>query len=185
MINAADQVGRLISVKPSPRQLAWQKLEFYAFIHYGMNQFTDREWGTGEEDPKIFNPLNLDTDQWCACIAKAGMRAVILTAKHHDGFCLWNTKHTTHSVMYSPCGEDIVARLARSCRAFDLKLGIYLSPWDRHDPRYGQGKAYDEFFCGQLTELLSGYGDIFCIWLDGALGEGPNGHEQRYDWDRY
>jgi len=150
-----------------------------------MNQFTNREWGTGREEPQLFNPQALDTDQWCDCIAKARMRAVILTAKHHDGFCLWDTKHTDHSVMHSPYGRDIVAQLAQSCSKRGLKLGIYLSPWDRHDARYGHGKAYDDYFCAQLTELLSGYGEIFCVWLDGACGEGPNGQKQRYDWERY
>ncbi|MCL1820505.1 MAG: alpha-L-fucosidase [Oscillospiraceae bacterium] len=176
---------RLVSVVPSARQVAWQELEFYAFIHYGINQFTNREWGTGLESPSIFDPQALDTDQWCDCIAKAGMRAVIITAKHHDGFCLWDTKHTEHSVMKSPYGKDIVAQLARSCEKYGLKLGVYLSPWDRHNYLYGSGKAYDDYFCAQLTELLEGYGEIFCVWLDGACGEGSNGQKQRYDWERY
>ena len=176
---------RLTAVVPSARQLEWQKLEYYAFIHYGMNQFTGQEWGSGSEDPLMFDPQSLDTDQWCDCIVKAGMKAVIITAKHHDGFCLWDTKYTDHSVMNSPYGQDIIAQLARSCKKAGLKLGIYLSPWDRHERSYGSGKDYDDFFCGQLKELLTGYGDIFCIWLDGACGEGPNGQKQLYDWERY
>ncbi|MDR1689386.1 MAG: alpha-L-fucosidase [Clostridiales bacterium] len=176
---------RLTQVIPSGRQLKWQELEFYAFIHYGINQFTDSEWGTGGESPEIFNPAQLNTDQWCESIKKAGMRAVILTAKHHDGFCLWDTKHTNHCVMNSPYGKDIVAQLALSCQKYGLKLGIYLSPWDRHDTRYGTGKAYDDYFCAQLSELLTGYGEIFCCWFDGACGECANGKKQNYDWDRY
>lgn len=176
---------RLVSVVPNERQLRWQETEFYAFIHYGVNQFTNREWGTGQESPEIFNPQSLDTDQWCRCFTKAGMKGVILTAKHHDGFCLWDTSHTQHSVMYSPYGKDIVAQLAESCRKHGLKQGIYLSPWDRHDARYGQGNPYNDYFCDQLTELLTHYGEIFSVWFDGACGEGPNGNKQVYDWNRY
>ena len=113
------------------------------------------------------------------------MKGVIITAKHHDGFCLWDTKHTKHSVMHSPYGRDIVAQLADSCRKHGLKLGIYLSPWDRHDWRYGQGKAYDDYFCAQLTELLTNYGEVFTCWFDGACGEGADGKTQFYDWPRY
>ena len=176
---------KLTSVVPSAQQISWQELAFYAFVHYGVNQFTNAEWGTGQEKPEIFNPTKLDTDQWCDCFVKAGMKAVIITAKHHDGFCLWDTKHTEHSVMHSPFGKDIVAMLANSCKKYNLRLGIYLSPWDRHDQRYGTGKDYDDYFCAQLTELLENYGDIFCCWFDGACGEGPNGKKQVYDWDRY
>lgn len=180
-----DLLKRLTSTIPNPRQLKWQTLEFYAFIHYGINSFTGREWGTGQESPELFNPQFLDTDQWCDCLAKAGMRAVIVTAKHHDGFCLWDTKHTDYSVMSSPYGKDVVAGLAASCRKYGLKLGVYLSPWDRHDPRYGHGKEYDDYFCNQLTELLQNYGDLFCVWLDGACGEGTGGNKQHYNWERY
>ncbi|NLB90601.1 MAG: alpha-L-fucosidase [Clostridiales bacterium] len=178
-------VDTLLCVRPSKRQIQWQETEFYAFVHFGINQFTDREWGNGQESPSIFDPKFLNTDQWCQGFVSAGMKGVILTAKHHDGFCLWNTKHTKHSVMYSPYRKDIVAQLAVSCRKHNLKLGIYLSPWDRHDPRYGQGKAYDDYFCAQLTELLTQYGEVFCLWFDGACGEGQNGKKQRYDWERY
>ena len=176
---------KLVSIVPSERQLNWQETEFYAFIHYGVNQFTGREWGTGKEEPSIFDPRHLDTDQWCESFAKAGMRGAIITAKHHDGFCLWDTEHSQHSVMYSHYGKDIVALLADSCRKYGLKLGFYLSPWDRHDERYGQGKSYDDYFCAQLKELLSNYGEIFSVWFDGACGEGPNGKKQAYDWKRY
>jgi len=180
-----DYEKKLVSIVPSQRQLNWQATEFYAFIHYGVNQFTGREWGDGKEDPAIFNPTMLNTDQWCESFVKAGMKGVIITAKHHDGFCLWDTKYTKHSTMYSPYGKDIVAQLAESCKKYDIKLGMYLSPWDRHDQRYGQGKAYDDYFCNQLTELLSNYGEIFSCWFDGACGEGPNGKVQVYDWQRY
>ena len=184
-INDPSFLAKLASIKPSPRQLIWQAMEFYGFIHYGVNQFTKREWGTGEEDPKIFNPQQLDTDQWCESLAKAQMKGVIITAKHHDGFCLWDTRTTKHSVMYSPYAKDIVAQLATSCKKFGLKLGIYLSPWDRNASTYGQGDTYNDFFSEQLTELLTGYGDLFCLWFDGANGEGPNGKVQHYNWNRY
>ena len=176
---------RLISVVPSQRQVKWQETEFYAFIHYGINTFTNREWGTGQENPEIFNPRHLDTDQWCRCLVKAGMKGVILTAKHHDGFCLWDTKHTRHSVMSSPYGKDIVKQLSASCKKYGIKMGLYLSPRDRHEARYGQGKPYDDYFCAQLTELLENYGELFCVWFDGACGEGSNGKKQAYDWERY
>jgi len=180
-----DLLNRLVSVRPTPEQINWQTLEFYAFVHYGVNTYTDKEWGDGSEDPSIFNPSALDTDMWCESFKKAGMKAVIITAKHHDGFCLFDSKYTKHSVMYSPYAKDIVAELAESCRKFGLKLGIYLSPWDQHDYRYGTGEQYDDFFCAQLTELMTNYGELFCLWFDGACGEGPNGKVQEYNWERY
>jgi len=184
-INDPEFLKKITAVRPTPQQIAWQEMEFYGFIHYGMNQFTNREWGDGTEDPQIFNPQKLDTDQWCESLAKATMTGVIITAKHHDGFCLWDTKTTTHSVMHSPYGKDIVAQLAKSCKKYGLKLGIYLSPWDRNNPNYGTGDAYNDIFCEQLTELMTNYGDLFCLWFDGACGEGPNGKVQQYDWERY
>lgn len=181
-----DQLAeRLVQVRPSRRQLAWQELEFEAFIHFGVNTFTDREWGTGQESPSVFAPTALDTDQWCESMKAAGIRGCIITAKHHDGFCLWDTAYTDHSVMYSPYGEDIVEKLSESCRKYGIKLGIYLSPWDRHDSRYGQGEPYNDYFCNQLRELGTRYGDIYTFWFDGACGEGQNGKKQGYDWDRY
>ncbi len=176
---------RLTKIVPSDRQLEWQKLEFTAFFHYGMNTFTDREWGDGKEDPAWFNPKALDTDSWCEALVSAGIRGCILTAKHHDGFCLWDTACTRHSVSYSPFGKDIVAMLAKSCQKYHIRFGIYLSPWDRHEPTYGYGKAYDDFFCRQLEELLTNYGPIYTVWFDGACGEGENGKKQEYDWARY
>ncbi len=177
-------IEKMLAVRPSERQLAWQTLEFYAFVHFGMNTMYDREWGDGTEDPKRFNPSHLDTDQWCQSLKAAGMKGVILTAKHHDGFCLWPTETTTHSVAYSPYKKDIVGQLAASCQRFGLRLGLYLSPWDRHEACYGS-EAYNDFFVAQLRELLSNYGELFCVWFDGACGEGPNGRRQTYDWDRY
>lgn len=180
---------RLVKVVPSKRQLEFQKMEFYAFVHFTVNAFTNKEWGDGTELPDIFNPVKLDTDQWAKSIYDAGMTGAILTCKHHDGFCLWPTAYTEHSVKNAPYKEgkgDIVAEFTESCRKYGLKFGIYLSPWDRHSELYGQGKPYDDYFVSQLEELLNGkYGNIFCVWLDGACGEGTNGKVQKYDWERY
>lgn len=180
-----ELVEKLTGIVPSKKQLEWQKLEFTAFFHYGMNTFSDREWGLGDEDVAQFSPACIDTDDWCESIKSAGIKACIITAKHHDGFCLWDTKYTEHNVMNSPCKKDIVAMLSKSCKKYGLKLGIYLSPWDRHDKSYGFGKAYDDYFCSQLTELLTNYGDIYTVWFDGACGEGSNGKKQIYNWNRY
>ncbi|HCL04433.1 MAG TPA: alpha-fucosidase [Lachnoclostridium phytofermentans] len=179
---------RLIKIVPSNRQIRMQKTEFYAFFHFTVNTFTGEEWGHGTESPEIFNPTLMDANQWAQAIKAAGMKGAILTCKHHDGFCLWPSKYTKHSVKYSPYqnGEgDIVKEVTDACREAGLKFGIYLSPWDRNQETYGQGKAYDDYFIAQLTELLTGYGDIFSVWFDGACGEGPNGKKQAYDWQRY
>lgn len=179
------QDHRLVQVYPSPRQVQLQKMEFYAFVHFSVNTFTGREWGDGTEDPAIFNPTRLDADQWVDAVKAAGMTGLILTCKHHDGFCLWPSKHTRHTVAASPYEGDIVKEVSDACRRGGIKFGIYLSPWDRNQPLYGTGKAYDDYFIAQLTELLTLYGDIFCVWFDGACGEGPNGKKQYYDWPRY
>ena len=174
-------------VSPAPRQLAWQCLEFMAFFHFTINTFTNLEWGTGEEDPGIFNPTALDTRQWLRVAHEAGIRLAILTAKHHDGFCLWPSHYTTHSVKYSSYREgqgDVVREFVEACHTFDIKVGLYLSPWDRHDARYGTD-AYNTYFKHQLTELLTQYGPIAEVWFDGACGEGPNGKRQIYDWEGY
>ena len=184
-----DEVGRrLAAVRPSERQLAWQQLEFYAFVHFGMNTMTGREWGLGHEDPALFDPSGLDVDGWMSAIASAGMTGVILTAKHHDGFCLWPSRATKHTVEASPWRSgrgDLVREVAEAAGRHGLRFGIYVSPWDRTEVTYGTGVAYDDFFVEQLTELLSHYGPVFSVWFDGANGEGADGRRQVYDWDRY
>lgn len=176
---------RLVSTVPSERQVKFQQTEFYAFVHFTVNTFTDREWGDGTESPSIFDPTELDAEQWVTAVKNAGMKGLILTCKHHDGFCLWHSKVTEHTVEYSPFKRDIVREVSDACKKHGIKFGVYLSPWDRNSPLYGQGKKYDDYFCAQLTELLTGYGDVFSVWFDGACGEGPNGKKQYYDWDRY
>ena len=181
---SSPEVERLISVTPSQRQLEFMRLEYYNFIHFGMNTFYKREWGDGTEDLSVFNPEKLDTDQWCSVLKETGSKGIIITAKHHDGFCLFDTKQTDHNVMNTPFGKDIVALLSESCKKYGLKLGVYLSPWDRHEKTYGT-EEYNDFFVKQLTELCTNYGELFCLWFDGACGEGKNGKKQVYDWDRY
>ncbi len=180
-----DMASRVV---PSPEQLAWQNLELTAFLHFGVNTFTDREWGDGKENPAIFNPVLLDAGQWVKTLRDAGFKMVILTAKHHDGFCLWPTATTDHSVKASPWrgGKgDVVAELRRACDKYGMKLGLYLSPWDRNAKAYGDSPRYNDMFVNQLTELLSNYGKIDEVWFDGACGEGPNGKKQVYDWARF
>lgn len=177
-----------IKIVPSLRQLAHQKLEFYGFFHFTVNTFTGKEWGDGTESPGIFNPLHLDAGQWARSIKAAGMKGGILTCKHHDGFCLWPSKYTDHTIAASPYKEgkgDLVKEVAEALREEGLKFGIYLSPWDRNQKTYGYGTIYDDFFVHQLEELLTGYGEIFTVWFDGACGEGDNGKKQFYDWKRY
>ncbi len=179
---------RLVQITPSPRQLRQQQMELYAFVHFTVNTFTGREWGDGTEPEACFNPTALDADQWVSALQAAHMKGLILTCKHHDGFCLWPSRHTSHTVARSPFRGgrgDVVKEVAEACRRGGLRFGIYLSPWDRNSPLYGQGKPYDDYFLAQLTELLTQYGEIFCVWFDGACGEGPNGKKQRYDWPRY
>jgi alpha-L-fucosidase len=183
-IPESDLMRIATEIKPSARQLAWQQLETTAFIHFGMNTFYNREWGEGNEDPARFNPRQLNTDQWARMLRDAGLRMMILTCKHHDGFCLWPSRMTSHTVAASPWlgGKgDLVRLAAESCRKYGLKFGIYLSPWDKHEATYGS-PAYNTFFMAQITELLTQYGKIDEVWFDGACGEGPNGKRQQYDW---
>ncbi len=179
-----DFLKEAARVRPSENQKNWFDMEFYGFIHFGPNTFTDREWGDGTEDEKIFNPRKLDCDQWVEAMKAAGMKGMVLTAKHHDGFCLWPSRYTEHSVKNSPCKRDVVREAAEACRRGGIKFGFYLSPWDRNSRYYGT-PAYNDYFCNQLKELLTEYGDIFYVWFDNACGEGPRGRKQAYDFPRY
>ncbi|MCY1722330.1 alpha-L-fucosidase [Prolixibacteraceae bacterium Z1-6] len=180
---------------PSERQLAWHEMEFYAFVHFNMNTFSDMEWGMGDESPELFNPTELDCRQWARVCKEAGMKGIIITAKHHDGFCLWPSEYTEHSVKNSPWKDgkgDVVQELSDACKEYGLKLGIYLSPWDRNHAEYGNGK-YIEYLRNQLSELMTNYGDVFEVWFDGANGGtgyyGGANEERRvdkltyYDWE--
>ena len=179
---------RLVQATPSKRQVAYQQMEFLCFVHFGMNTFSGNEWGTGKEEESLFHPAKLDARQWVAAVKDAEARGLLLTCKHHDGFCLWPSAYTEHSVKNSPYRDgkgDVVKEVADACREYGVKFGVYLSPWDRNSEYYGMGKAYDDYYVNQLTELLTGYGDVFSVWMDGACGEGANGKVQRYDWERY
>jgi alpha-L-fucosidase len=165
-----------VDMKPTPQQVAWQDLQFGAILHFSTNTFLDREWGDGTASPSVFNPASFDPDQWMRAIKDSGATYVVLVAKHHDGFCLWPTAQTDYSVKASPWkgGKgDVVGDVARSARKFGLKFGVYLSPWDRHDPRYNDPVAYDKYYLAELEELATHYGDLVEFWLDGA---GSAGH---------
>ncbi len=179
-------LGRLATVRPSPRQLAWQQREIGVFIHFGMNTFTGGEWGNGQEDPRRFNPTALDCRQWAEVSRDLGAKSIILVAKHHDGFCLWPSRFTEHSVKASRWRNgqgDVVKELADACREFGLKFGIYLSAADLHHPAYGiDHEAYNTYYKNQLRELLTGYGEISEVWFDGAS---PHQRRQKYDYTGY
>lgn len=182
----AEKIEMASRLVPTPQQLEWQRMELTAFLHFGVNTFTGREWGDGTEDPAIFNPTSLDCEQWVRTLKESGFKMAIITAKHHDGFCLWPTKTTRHSVASSSWKDgkgDVVRELRDACKKYGIKFGIYLSPWDRNASCYGDSPAYNQFFIEQLTELLTNYGEVHEVWFDGANGEGPNGKKQIYDWD--
>ncbi|MCY9514402.1 alpha-L-fucosidase [Paenibacillus apiarius] len=167
---------------PTPQQIAWQDLELGMFFHFGINTYCDQEWGDGTDSPELFNPAQLDARQWIRTASEAGFKYVILTAKHHDGFCLWPTKTTAYSVQSSPWKNgqgDVVREVADACREEGMLLGLYVSPWDRNAACYSDPAAYDDFYAEQLTELLTGYGPLVEVWFDGAGSEG-----RQYDWPR-
>ncbi len=183
-----QKVSMAARLVPSPQQLEWQQMELTAFLHFGINTFTGREWGDGKEDPALFNPAGLDAEQWVRTLKETGFKMAVLTAKHHDGFCLWPTKTTRHSVASSPWKDgkgDVVKELRDACAKYGMKFGVYLSPWDRNAGCYGDSPRYNEYFIEQLTELLANYGEVHEVWFDGANGEGPNGEKQVYDWDAF
>lgn len=183
-----ERIDEYLSITPSVRQKKFQREPFNVFIHYGMTTYTGKEWGDGKVPPSEFNPTALDTDQWAKAIKSSGAYGVILTCKHHDGFCLWPSKTTDYTVANSPYkgGKgDVVKEISDSCRKYGLKFGVYVSPWDRNHKAYSTPE-YNNVFKEQLRELLSNYGDIFCVWFDGACGAHMDGKtRQEYDWDTF
>ena len=180
-----EKIDIAAHVVPTPEQLKWQSLELTAFLHFGINTFTGNEWGDGTDSPELFNPSELDCRQWARVLKESGFRMAILTAKHHDGFCLWQTETTEYSVKNSPWKNgqgDVVREMSEACAEFGLEFGVYISPWDRNAECYGDSPAYNEFYIRQITELLTNYGKISEVWFDGACAEGPNGKVQVYDW---
>jgi len=186
-INSFSQSEKFNHPVPSKQQLAWHEMEFYLFAHFGPNTFTDKEWGEGTEPEDVFNPTNLDCRQWCRIAKAAGAKGIIITAKHHDGFCLWPSKFSTHTVRESKWKNgkgDVLKQLSQACKEYGLKFGVYISPWDRNHPKYGTA-AYNDVFVNMMKEIFTNYGPIWELWWDGANGEGPNGKKQIYDWDRF
>ena len=171
-------------VVPTKAQVEWQKNEYTMFVHFGPNTFTGAEWGTGQEKAEIFNPTMLDCGQWASVAKNAGMKGIIITAKHHDGFCLWPNPVSSHTVAQSSWKDgkgDVLKELSEACREYDLGFGVYISPWDRNDPHYGTDE-YNNVFVQTLEHALGSYGEVFEQWFDRACGEGPNGKQQVYDW---
>jgi alpha-L-fucosidase len=176
IVSANSLAQNFADVKPSPQQVEWQDLEFGVIIHFGLNTFQDREWGDGTADPQVFDPREFDAEQWMRALKAAGARYVVMVAKHHDGFCLWPTGQTDYSVKSSPwkAGKgDVVGDVAAAARKYGLKFGVYLSPWDRHEPRYNNPSEYDKYYAAMLDELVQNYGELVEFWLDGA---GSAGH---------
>jgi alpha-L-fucosidase len=176
LLTVRSRAQNFTDVKPSPQQVAWQDLEFGVIIHFGTNTFLDREWGDGKADPSVFNPTQLDVEQWMRAIRGSGAKYVVLVAKHHDGFCLWPTAQTAYSVKSSPWKGghgDLVREVSDAARRYGLKFGVYLSPWDRHEPRYENSAEYDKYYIAELDELTQNYGELVEFWLDGA---GSAGH---------
>jgi len=172
---------------PSKAQSNWQDTEFYLFAHFSPNTFTGLEWGLGDEKEDIFNPTQLDCEQWCRVAKAAGAKGIIITAKHHDGFCLWPSKYSTHTVRESKWKNgkgDVLKELSTACKKYGLKFGVYLSPWDRNHPTYGTDK-YNDVYINMMKEIFANYGPIWELWWDGANGEGPNGKKQEYDFKRF
>ncbi|TWI81273.1 alpha-L-fucosidase [Lacibacter cauensis] len=184
---AASSFGQKATPVPTPQQLKWHNSEYYLFAHFGPNTFTDKEWGHGDEPEDIFNPAELDCRQWCRIAKQAGATGIIITAKHHDGFCLWPSKYSKHTVRESKWKNgrgDVLKELSQACKEFGLNFGVYISPWDRNHPDYGTEK-YNDVFVNMMKELFTNYGPITELWWDGANGEGPNGKKQLYDWKRF
>lgn len=187
MVAVNAQLIKPVPPLPSKSQLAWQDMEFYLFMHFGPNTFTDKEWGHGDEPEDIFNPTALDCRQWAKIARDAGAKGIIITAKHHDGFCLWPSDYSTHTVRESKWRNgkgDVLLELSKACKEFGLKFGIYISPWDRNHPKYGTPE-YNDVYVKTMAEAVKKYGPIFEMWWDGANGEGPNGKKQVYDFSRF
>ena len=172
---------------PTKQQLAWHEKEFYLFMHFGPNTFTNLEWGKGSEDPNVFNPTAIDCNQWASIAKAAGAKGIIITAKHHDGFSLWPSKYSKHTVRESKWMNgkgDVIKMLSEACKKAGIEMGVYISPWDRNHPQYGTA-AYNDIYIQTMKELLTGYGNLTELWWDGANGEGPNGKKQVYDFTRF